>query len=85
MAHSNQTYVVCTSVLKGYHVYRHRMTNSKTYMCEAEADNCIDKNAVLVKCTENNEIIGHVPALPIPLNKAFRQIMNLDSSISIEW
>ena len=46
MAHSNQTYVVCASVLKVYHVYR--MANSKTYMCEAEVDNCKDKTHCLL-------------------------------------
>ena len=75
MAKSYQTQVILTSVIKGYHVYKCKIAEDKTYMCVKDHANCVDKEAVLVRCIEDNKSIGHVPAVPVPLNKAFLKII----------
>ncbi|XP_052220452.1 uncharacterized protein LOC127837426 [Dreissena polymorpha] len=84
MAHYCQPHVVLNSVNKGYHVYKNKMAEEKTYMCVKDFGNVVDKNAILVICTDDSKSIGHVPALPVPLNKAFTTIMDMHPGISIE-
>lgn len=77
--------VTFNSVIKGYHVYKTRMNASFTYRCEPDTENCYYKNAVVVKCIETQNTIGHVPAVPVKLNHAVHHILQLDSSVKVTW
>lgn len=58
------------AVIKGYHVYHKRPEIGTELRCEPDLDNQVDDFAMGV-LDANSEMVGHVPAHPITLNKAF--------------
>jgi hypothetical protein len=84
-AHGPGVTIKFFSVIKGYHNYKIKMEHSKHYKCQQEPDNCIDKDAVVVKCLESGNTVGHVPSKPVKLNKKITRILQLDSTIEIYW
>ena len=80
MAESIVTFDVY-AVVKGYHVYRCKVPVGEECICVLEPKNQFDEDAVAV-CLAS-EVIGHVPATPIHLNRAFSAIMK--KGLPISW
>ena len=72
------------SNIKGYHAYKEKCSIGTKLNVEMELTNKYDKYAMIVKSQEGN-IVGHVPARPVALQKVFYDWMDDYPRYTIEW
>ncbi len=72
------------AVIKGFHVYGLQPDVGDVLSCQREPDNPFDCEAVKILDAKRC-IIGHVPARPIALNKAFCHLLNICPGMELKW
>lgn len=73
-----------TAVIKGYHVYKKRPDVGAELRCEPDLNNTADEYAMGV-LDENSDLVGHVPAQPVSLQKALYELWRSEKTINIAW
>ena len=72
------------SIVKGYHHYKIKPDIGVVCNVVREPNNKYDNFAMAV-LNENGNIIGHVPATPVALNKVIFEALDLSSSFTCNW
>ncbi len=72
------------AVVKGYHAYRIKPDVGDVLRCQREPGNPRDPRAVRV-VDGTGRTVGHVPARPVPLNKALFEILDNWPGFPVEW
>lgn len=73
-----------SGVTTGYHAYKKKPPVGSVCCVVKNYENIYDDLCLDVMHMDMG-IIGHVPANPIPLNRALHEIMDLSESIQIKW